>query len=489
MVKSLIPANPRQPGTAEARRPGGAHATIRWPAALALLVAGCGGSSPPPPSTDPDGGVTPPDAGTVPTEDGGAPIDAIDPNRPDAGPPVGYDFPTPLTASDGAALNWFGYSVAADDNVIVVGSPFYDLVVGDQVSDPSIGAAYVFERIGDTWQQTTQLLSSASVRTSSMFGWSVAVDGNIIAVGAWNEDVPGDQIGAVYVFERSGGAWTQNAKLVPLSGDDQERFGHSVAVSGTRIAVGAPLISDVDDSVDATPAYVFERNGTNWIGTRLLPNDDPRDSWFGYTVALSGNVAVVGAPGFKRLGQGLPINGVGAAYVFEANGAGGWNQTARLEDLEGAANDFLGRGVAVDGDVIVAGSEAGGDPTTLNTGTALVFERPTGTWVESARLLPEKVAVGTQLGYAVAVRGGTIVVSAHHDDQFGTDSGAAYVYEKDGASGWVQASKLYNPGSLGGDHFGASAAIASDTTIVVGARYDDDDGYDSGSIYVFEASP
>ncbi|HWN68361.1 MAG TPA: FG-GAP repeat protein, partial [Haliangium sp.] len=302
---------------------------IRWPIALALLVAGCGGSTPPPPPAEPDAGVDRPDASIDPTVDGGQPPDAIDPNRPDAGPPVGFDFPTPITASDGASLNWFGYSVAADENVIVVGAPFYDLVVGDQITDPSIGAAYVFERIGDSWQQTALLLSNASVRTSILFGWSVAVDGNLIAVGAWNEDIPGDQFGAVYVFERVGGAWTQNAKLLPLSGDDQERFGHSVAVSGSRIAVGAPFISDVDDSERATPAYVFERNGTNWLGTRLQPTDDPRDSWFGYSVALSGNVAVVGAPGDKKRGLGT-----GAAYVFENNGAS-WNQTARLEDAEG----------------------------------------------------------------------------------------------------------------------------------------------------------
>jgi hypothetical protein len=480
MVKFLIPANPRQPGLAGARRPSGVRAMTRWATVLALLAAGCGGSPPPP--ADPDGGVDPPDDGGGEVPDGGGTIDAIDPNRPDAGPPLGFDYPIPLTASDGAALNWFGYSLAADDNVIVVGAPFYDAMAGDDVVDPSIGAAYVYERIGDSWQQTAQLLSTASIRTSSLFGWSVAIDGNIIAVGAWNEDIPGDQFGAVYVYERVGGTWTQNAKLVPLSGDDQERFGHSVAVSGTRIAVGAPFVSDVDDDLEATPAYVFERNGTNWIGTRLEPNDDPRDSWFGYSVGISGDVAVIGAPGDKKRGLGT-----GAAYVFEHNGSS-WNQTARLEDAEGAANDFMGRDVATDGDVIVVGAEGGGDPTTLNTGIALVYERPEGTWVETAKLLPEGIAVGTQLGYNVELRNGTIVVSAHHDDHFGTDSGAAYVYEKDAAAGWIEKSKLYNPGSTSGDHFGASSGVAG-STIVVGARYDDDDGYDSGSIYVFEPSP
>lgn len=476
MVKTLIPANPRQPGMAGACRLGGARAILRWPAVLAL-AAGCGGSQPP---ADSDAGMGP-DAGG-PVGDGGAP-DAIDPNRPDAGPPVGFDYPTPVTASDGAALNWFGYSVAADDDVIVVGAPFYDIIDGDEVTAPQIGAAYVYERKDGAWEQTAQLLNDASNRTSSMFGWSVAIDGNIIAVGAWNQDNPDGQIGTVHVFERVGGAWIKNDTLRPLSGDDQERFGHSVAVSGSRILVGAPFISDVDDDVPATPAYVFDRNGASWVGTRLEPEGDPRDSWFGYTVALSGNVAVIGAPGYKKGSQ----HGLGAAYVFERDAAA-WSQTARLEDAAGAVMDFMARGVAVDGDVIVVGSEAGGDPTTLNTGIAFVYEKSGASWMESAKLLPEGIAVGTQLGYTVTVRDATIVVGAHHDDHFGTDSGAAYVYEKDPAGDWIEKSKLYNPGSTSGDHFGAAVAVAG-TSIVVGARYDDDDGYDSGTIYVFEPSP
>jgi hypothetical protein len=444
---------------------------IRWSTALALLAAGCGGS--PPSEGDPDAGTNPPDGG-----DGGT-IDAIDPNRPDAGPPVGFHFPTPLNAADGAARNWFGYSVAASENVIVVGAPFYDVLAGDEVLDASIGAAYVYERIGDAWQQTAQLLSSSSVRTSILFGWSVAIDGNVIAVGAWNEDGPGGQVGAVYVFERVGGAWVENAKLLPLGGDDQERFGHSVAVSGSRIAVGAPLLSDVDDEVPATPAYVFERNGANWVGTRLEPADDPRDSWFGLSIGISGDVVVVGAPGDKAGGLGS-----GAAYVFEHSGSS-WSQTARLEDAEGMDHDFLGRDVAVDGDVIVVGGEGGG---ALNTGVALVYEPSADTWVESARLLPDGVSVATQLGFSVDVRGGVIVVGAHHDDHFGTDSGAAYVFEKDAEAGWVEKSKLYNPGSTSGDHFGAAVAVAG-ARIVVGARYDDDDGPDSGRSYVFDPRP
>jgi hypothetical protein len=482
MVKSLILANPRRPGMAEARLPGGTRALARWSMAVLpfLAAAGCGGGSGNPPM-GPDGGVDGRDGAIDPSDGGGGGSDAIDPSRPDAGPPQGFDFPTQLTASDGASFNWFGYSVAADDNVIVVGAPFYDLFSGDEVVDPSIGTAYVFERIGDSWQQTAQLFSSATVRTSGMFGWSVAVEGTVIAVGAWNEDLPIDQLGAVYVFERSAGVWTQTSKLLPLTNDGQERFGFSLDISGDVIAVGAPFITDVDDDVPATPAYVFQRSGSGWQGTRLRPTDDPRDAWFGYSVAVSGTVAVVGAPGDKTRGLGT-----GAAYVFEQSG-GNWTQTARLEDAAGSPQDFLGRGVAVDGDVIVIGAEAGGDPSSLNTGIALVFERPQGVWTETARLLPASVAVGSQLGHDVDVRGDTIVVGAHADDQFGTDSGAAFVFKKD-TTGWFELSKLYNHVGTAGDYFGASVAVTS-SNVIIGARFDDATGQDSGSVNVFTPSP
>lgn len=479
-MKSLEHANPRQPVVCTGElRLGRVRATTQWPAAMLALftAAGCGGSGGAP--NIPDAGEGFPDAALT---DGGGDSDGSRPMGPDAGPPNGFNFPDLLTANDGASLNWFAYSVAADNNVIVVGAPFYDRISGGQVTDPSIGAAYVFELIGDTWTQTAQLLSSASgdSRISSMFGWSVAIDDNIIAVGAWNEGV-GSQTGAVYVFERVAGVWMPAGKILPLSGDGQERFGHAVSVSGTRIAVGGPFITDSDDDEAPKPSYVFERSGSTWVGTRLLPQGDVDDSWFGYSIDISGDTVVVGAPGYEVPALGA---GVGAAYVFEFNGA--WAQTTHITDGDGQSQDFLGRDVAIDGDVIVVGSEAGGNPSTINTGMALVYERAGGTWSETTRLIPGNAAVANEIGYSVDVRGSTIVVGAHRDDQFGTDSGAAYVFEK-GATGWTEKSKLYNPSGQSGDHFGASV-VANGDTVLVGARFDDDDGTDSGSLYVFTAT-
>lgn len=476
-VKSLEHANPSASSPCFGSvRP---SAMLRWPAAALiglLAVVGCGGSGGELPD-NPDAGTDEPDA-TTPGN--GTPDASVPDSRPgpDAGPPEGFDFPDKIKPPNGAANNFFGYSVAASGDIIVVGAPFYDRLLDGEVVDASIGTAYVFERNGGTWVQTAQLFSSDNT-TSSMFGWSVGVDGEVIAVGAWKQASTGTQFGAVYVFERAGSTWGQSFRITPPAGDDQEAFGYAISVSNDRIAVGAPIYTDIDDNEPATPAYVFERTGPAWTGTRVEPVDDPRDAWFGSSIALDGDTLVVGAPGYK-----LPGPGAGAAYVFERTGAN-WNQTLRLTDASGQIEDFFGRSVAVHGDVIVVGAEGGGDPTILNTGMAVVYERSADIWAETTRLIPADSMVGQQIGFSVAVHGATIVVGANRDDDLGFDAGAAYVYDQDGDGSWVQYSKIYTPDGFNGDHFGAAVAV-TDTFIVTGSRYDDDDGVDSGSIYVFD---
>lgn len=475
-VKSLEHANPTAPSPCRSLARSGAR--LPWPATtlIGLLVAaGCGGAGSDLPA-DPDGGSGDQDGSMGP----GTPDAMVPDGRPgpDAGPPEGFDFPDQITASNGAANNWFGYSVAAAGDVIVVGAPFYDRVMDGEVIDASIGTVYVFERMDGTWVQTAQLFSSDGA-TSAMFGWSVGVDGDLIAAGAWKQASTGTQLGAVYVFERNGATWGQSARLTPPAGDAQEAFGYAVAVSADRVAVGAPINTDIDENEPATPAYVFERSGVVWNGTPIRPGDDARDAWFGTSIALDGDTLVVGAPGHK-----LPRPGAGAAYVYEHDG-NGWDQVAQLDDPDGQTEDFFGRSVAVHDDVIVVGAEGGDGPALPNSGVAVVYERSEGTWSETALLAPDDSVVGQQIGFSVAVRGATIVVGANRDDQFGFDAGAAYVYEQDTDGNWVQFSKIYDPDGFNGDHFGAALAV-TDTFIVAGSRYDDEDGVESGSLYVFE---
>lgn len=444
--------------------------------ALAVTVAGpgCGGSG----SSGPDTGIG---DGGPDADDGSGMVDAG--VRPDAGPPPFFDYPSKVRALDGASRNWFGMSVAATADVVVIGAPFYDLFDGTgAITEPSIGAAYVFERSGDGWTQTARLITKDE-QTSAMFGWSVATNGDIIAVGAWNHGVSGSsQVGGVFVFERQSGGWIETDLLEPFSGDDQERFGYSVAMSGNRIAVGAPFIGENTDP--STPAYVFERNGDgSWSGAHLTPADGSIGGVFGYSIALSGDTAIVGAP---HDGGRVGAITAGAAYVFQYDG-NSWQQVDKLGDSVGEADDYFGRSVAIDGDTIAVGVENGGEPTLLGTGAVFAYQRIEGLWTAAGKLIPDDVMVGDHLGFALAVQGGRIIAGAHHHDAMGTNAGAAYVFEHDGAA-WQAISKLITSDGAAGDHLGASVAVAG-STVFVGARYDDDDGADSGSIYVFERLP
>lgn len=445
------------------RRGGGALVRALF---LVPLGLGCGG---------PSEGIEPRDGGvdadvTMETPDASVP-------RPDAGPPPFFNYPIKLTASDGASNNWFGWSVAATEDVIVVGAPFYDeFDETGAIVEPSIGAAYVFERVNGNWVQTIRLITDDE-ETSSMFGWAVATNGDVIAVGAWNHDV-GSQKGAVFVFERQGGTWVETTRIDPMTGDDQDRFGFSLSMEGNLLAVGAPLIDQLSDA--STPAYVFERDTDgSWDGTRLVAGDGSRGGVFGHSIALSGNTVVVGAPHDSQV-----ITTAGAAYVFEYDGSD-WNQVTKLVDPSGQMSDYFGRAVAIQADTIAVGAEFGGE---LNTGSIHMFERQGGVWTGAGVLMASDRSVDDRLGGGgMVVQDGQLVVGAHNRDDMGAQSGAAYVFEK-GASSWDEISKLIANDGEPGDNLGFSVAVAG-SMVVVGSRYDDDDGMESGSAYVFERLP
>lgn len=330
----------------------------------------------------------------------------------------------------------------------------------------------MFERVNGDWVQTVRLITNDE-ETSAMFGWSVATNGDVIAVGAWNHDV-GDQSGAVFVFERQGGTWVETNRLDPPSGDNQDRFGFSLAMEGNLLAVGAPLIDQLSDA--STPAYVFERDADGaWTGTRLEASDDALGGLFGHSVALSGNTVVVGAPHDSQVALTA-----GAAYVFEYDGSS-WSEVTKLVDASGEASDFFGRAVAIHADTIAIGAEFGSD---LNTGAVHLFERQDGVWTGTGLLMANDRSVDDRLGTAMAVQDGRLIAGAHNRDDRGAQSGAAYVFEKS-ATGWGEISKLISNDGEPGDNLGGSVAVVGNM-VVVGSRYDDDDGMDSGSVYVFQ---
>ncbi len=333
-----------------------------------------------------------------------------------------------LTASDAQTGDWFGISVAVSGDTIVVGAWRED------AGGTDVGAAYVFGRDQggtDNWGQVKKLTAS-DAQAGDNFGISVAVDGDTAVVGAWLEDAGGTDAGAAYVFGRDQGGtdnWGQVKKLTASDAEAGDNFGWSVAVDGDTIVVGA-FLEDAGGT-DAGAAYVFGRDeggAGNWGQVKKLTASDAQaGDEFGRSVAVSGDTAVVGA-----IFQDAGGSDAGAVYLFgrDEGGAGNWGEVKKLTASDAQANDQFGVSVAVSGDTAVVGAhheDAGGS----NAGAAYVFGRDEGgadNWGEVKKLTASDAQAGDEFGVSVAVSGDTTVVGAKLEGAGGFWAGAAYVF-------------------------------------------------------------
>jgi hypothetical protein len=372
-----------------------------------------------------------------------------------------------LTASDGLGGDAFGLSVAVSGNMIVVGAPYHP---ANPLAGP--GAAYVFVESSGEWSQQAELTASDG-GPNNVFGWSVAVDGTTVVVGA-----PYAGGGAAYVFAGSAGTWSQQAELIPSDVGAHDWFGYSVAISGSTVAVGSPQHTPVG------AAYVFAESGGTWSQqAELTSSDGAAGDDFGYSVAVSGSTVVAGA--YEHAVGSNPDQG--AAYVFVESG-GTWDQQAELTASDGAAGDFFGFSVAADGSTAIVGAinHAG-------MGAAYVFAQNGTTWSQQAELTASDG--GGDFGYFVAINAGTAVAAAiSHTFGSNTGQGAAYVFIQSGAT-WSQQGELTDGG---GTEFGFSVAVNGGTVVAgnwgqkVGSNVDQGAAYvfgSSGALYTLAAAP
>ncbi len=356
-----------------------------------------------------------------------------------------------LTAPPGASGKGFGWSVAISGSTIVVGAPYTG----------KSGEAYVFERSGGSWSRQGELTAS-DPEAGDDFGWSVGVSGSRAVVGAPHKN---SRIGAAYVFERSGATWSQRAKLTASDEHTSVEFGSSVAISGSTVLVGARYANHFDGR-----AYVFERSGSSWSQQAKLTPSDGSVGEFGSSVAISGSYAVVGAPH-----QGTGARRPGAAYVFARSGLS-WSQEDKLTPSD-AARDF-GSSVAISGTSAIVGA-----PSVYGLGpvpAAYMFERSGGSWSQAAKLTAPPDVSNEGFGWAVAISPSLAVVGAQRANLHG---GAAYGSERSGGS-WSQAAKLAPSFTPLDGSAGTSVAISRSTAVVgVPGRHSG-----SGAAFVFERS-
>ncbi|MDX2042758.1 MAG: putative Ig domain-containing protein [Acidobacteriota bacterium] len=395
-----------------------------------------------------------------------------------------------LTAADGAAHDLFGTAVAVDGDTIVVGA-----LVDNVGANTDQGSAYIFSGLDCNFIEQAHPIASDGAADDN-FGYVVAVDGDTIVIGAWRDDVGAntDQ-GSAYVFSRNQGGesnWGQVAKLTATDGAASDRFGWAVAVDGDTIVVGA-WQDDVGVKSDQGSAYIFSRNqggANNWGEVKkLMASDGVANDLFGVTVALDGDIVVVGASA-DAVGAN---NFQGSTYVFSRNqgGANNWGEVKKMTASDGAAGDHFGNALTVDGDTVVIGAYFDDVGANGLQGSAYVFSRNQGganNWGEVKKLTASDGAAYDNFGYAVALDGDTIVVGAWVDDVGANlGQGSAYVFSRNqgGANNWGEIKKLTASDGVAGDLFGISVAVDGDT-IVIGAYFDDvGANTEQGSAYVF----
>ena len=356
-------------------------------------------------------------------------------------PASGWTQVAKLTTGD-VVDDHFGWSVSIDGDTVVIGAKYDD----DKGSNS--GSAYVFTRdtagdLASGWTQRAKL-TAYDGSYNDFFGESVSIDGDTVVIGARNDD---NGSGSAYVFTRdtpgnltsgwSHAMGTVNAKLTSDDRNQNRDFGWSLSIDGDTVVIGATR--DNDKGTHSGSAYVFTRVtagdlASGWTQIAKLTADDGAErDYFGWSVSIDGDTVVIGAYSDDDKGYNS-----GSAYVFRRDTAGyasGWTQLAKLTANDGAASDYFGQSVSIDGDTVVIGANRDDDKGS-NSGSTYVFRRDTpgdlgSGWTQLAKLTAEDGADSDQFGSSVSIDGDTVVIGARFDTDKGSHSGSAYVFSID----------------------------------------------------------
>jgi hypothetical protein len=354
-------------------------------------------------------------------------------------------------------------AISADGNTIVLGAPY------DSSAITNAGAVYVFVRTGGAWV-LQQKLTAGDSGTNHYFGTAVAIEGNRIVVGADNAFVARstgnvEARGAVYVFTGNGMQWTQEQRLVPgtpLYGLSE--FGTSVAISGETIVVGAP---------DVQAAYIFGRAGATWAEQqRLVPGVTGCGEWFGVAVSIDGDTLIVGAPHYGADGDEQTC---GAAYVFRRNGAN-WIEQQRLtgntnviQTEWGVLRTHFGASVTLDGDMAVVGApleSSGPEQEDWFKGAAYVFLRPgpAENWSLQQKLMPPELVRDDAFGHSLALSGDTLAIGLRAFTVNFPNAGEVQLFQR-GGTNWQRTQRLRATDLADRDYFGRALALSSTGTL------------------------
>ncbi len=371
-----------------------------------------------------------------------------------------------LPSAGGGANHNFGNSVSVDGNRMVVGAPNYSL------NTIVHGAVYVFDFDGTTWSES-QIITPFDGNNNDQFGVSVSLSGSRLFIGANKDDDAVTDAGVVFVYDFIGVSWQFSQKIIADDAASGFKFGGSLSVSGNRALIGSDKAGG-DINITTGAAYVFEFSNNLWNQTaRLLPSDGAEFDNFGVSVSLFGNRALIGNSENDDSG-----NGSGSAYVFDFDGTN-WSETQILAASNAGFQHKFGTSVSLSNNralIGASGENSNGD----NTGAAYIFDFSFNSWTQTQKLNATDNQANAKFGNSVNLIGDRVLITAVTD----TNKGAAYVFDLNGGT-WIQSQKLTASDASLQDQFGFVASLANNR-FVIGAHFDDSNGSQSGSVYVFD---
>jgi hypothetical protein len=399
-----------------------------------------------------------------------------------------WDEAVKAVASDRAAFDLYGYSVSISGDYAIVGAKQEDHnATGGQFLDKA-GAAYILKNNSGTWTVVQKLVAPDRAEDDE-FGYSVAISGDYAIVGAPRKTVKvgfdlESYAGAAYIFKNTSGTWSQLSKLVSKEPNFADEFGYSVAISEDYAIVGAPYD-------DVPSAQIYKRDSTKWFFEQTITSGvTGNGDRFGWSVGVSGNFVIVGEP-FD--GSTAPVNYAksGSAYIFFRGSSGTWKQSAQLNASDKAAGDEFGNSVAISGDYAIIGAmledhNATGGASLNSAGSAYIFKRNAndGSWKQSKKIVASDREASDMFGVSVSISGDYAIVGAYNEDQDKgggntlSDAGSAYIF-KNTAGNWAQTNKIVASDRDGSDLFGFSVAISGDYAIA--GAYSEDENQTGGN--------
>lgn len=317
---------------------------------------------------------------------------------------------TPENPNDG---EFFGISVGISGEYALIGAN------GNDDNGTNSGAAYIYKRVGSFWE-LHQTLSPQTLQAFDEFGISVDLSGNIAVIGAYSDATNGLFAGAAYVYELLGNTWEETAKLIPEEVEAQDKFGRSVDTDGRKIIVCRVLADE--QGTDSGAAYIFSKNENDlWTEeAKLLAPDGTNDDRFGRSVGISYDHAAVGAVLDDDNG-----NNSGSAYIFKRT-AEGWTFEDKVTPADGAAEDFFGYSLSITPAYLVVGA-LNKDGIGANTGAAYLFSQSGSSWIETQKFTAFDETELAGFGEAVDINGQWLTIGAPFWGEEGSSTGAVYV--------------------------------------------------------------